>query len=139
VVVGLALGLAFYRARWWKARGTLLRIMGKSAFGSGYDFGMTLFYTTPLIFAGLSVCGSRFKPGCFNIGGRKASSRSGAPRRPVSLAQVWPGFARGRFARGLLAGGWASVCWPGFCWGRDSRLVGAPGRGSHEVIKHHHA
>ena len=39
----------------------------KSAFGSRYDFGVTLYYTTPLIFTGLSVA-IAFHSGLFNIG-----------------------------------------------------------------------
>lgn len=42
-------------------------ILFKSAFGSNYDFGLTLFYATPLIFAGLSVA-IAFHAGLFNIG-----------------------------------------------------------------------
>jgi simple sugar transport system permease protein len=43
-------------------------ILFKSAFGSVYDLGLTLFYTTPLIFCGLSVA-LAFHAGLFNIGG----------------------------------------------------------------------
>jgi ABC-type uncharacterized transport system permease subunit len=42
-------------------------ILFKSAFGSVYDLGLTLFYTTPLIFCGLSVA-IAFHAGLFNIG-----------------------------------------------------------------------
>lgn len=42
-------------------------ILIKSAFGSRYDLGLTLFYTTPLIFTGLSVA-IAFHAGLFNIG-----------------------------------------------------------------------
>jgi len=42
-------------------------ILGKGAFGSGYNLGMTLFYATPLIFTGLSVA-IAFHAGLFNIG-----------------------------------------------------------------------
>ena len=45
----------------------ILTILGKSAFGSPYDLGLTLFYTTSLIFTGLSVC-IAFHAGLFNIG-----------------------------------------------------------------------
>lgn len=44
------------------------RILFQSAFGSSYDLGLTLFYTTPLIFCGLSVA-LAFHAGLFNIGG----------------------------------------------------------------------
>jgi simple sugar transport system permease protein len=43
-------------------------ILIKSAFGSTYDLGMTLSYTAPLIFTGLSVCVG-LRAGLFNIGG----------------------------------------------------------------------
>lgn len=45
----------------------VLLILLKSAFGTRYDFGLTLFYTTPLIFCGLSVAWA-FRVGLFNIG-----------------------------------------------------------------------
>lgn len=46
---------------------TLIRILTKSAFGSQYDLGMTLFYATPLIFTGLAVS-IPLQAGLFNIG-----------------------------------------------------------------------
>jgi len=45
----------------------VMQVLGKSAFGSAYDFGMTLFYSTPLLFTGLSVS-MAFSAGLFNIG-----------------------------------------------------------------------
>lgn len=42
-------------------------ILAKSAFGSPYDLGLTLYYTTGLIFTGLSVSVA-FRAGLFNIG-----------------------------------------------------------------------
>ncbi|AHI04821.1 ABC-type ribose transporter, permease protein [Bdellovibrio bacteriovorus W] len=42
-------------------------ILMRSAFGSNYDFGMTLSYTAPLIFCGLAVA-IGFHAGLFNIG-----------------------------------------------------------------------
>lgn len=45
----------------------ILMILGKSAFGSVYDLGLTLSYTAPLIFCGLSVAVA-FHAGMFNIG-----------------------------------------------------------------------
>src|SRR5579863_6650639 len=66
VALGLALGLA---VTWAAGENpwTVLKILGHSAFGSRYDLGMTLFYTTPLIFTGLSVA-IAFHAGLFNIG-----------------------------------------------------------------------
>ena len=46
----------------------VLYVLLNSSFGSRYDFGMTLSYTTPLIFTGLSVA-LAFHAGLFNIGG----------------------------------------------------------------------
>lgn len=45
----------------------VLKVLAQSAFGSPYDIGMTLFYSTPLIFTGLSVA-IAFHAGLFNIG-----------------------------------------------------------------------
>ena len=42
-------------------------VLTHSAFGSRYDFGMTLFYASPLIFTGLAVA-IPFRAGLFNIG-----------------------------------------------------------------------
>jgi ABC-type uncharacterized transport system permease subunit len=125
VVVGLVLGLGF---TWFAGENPwhVLGILGKSAFGSGYDFGMTLFYTTPLIFAGLAVAVA-FQTGLFNIG------------------------AEGQLTLGALAAGVVGALWPGLPWpvapllaGSAALFTGAlwgaiPGwlrakRGSHEVI-----
>ncbi|MGD0650748.1 MAG: ABC transporter permease [Verrucomicrobiia bacterium] len=125
VVVGLALGLGF---TWFAGESPwhVLQILGKSAVGSNYDFGMTLFYTTPLIFAGLAVAVA-FQAGLFNIG------------------------AEGQLTLGALAVGVVGALWPGLPWpvapllaGLAALLAGTlwgaiPGwlrarRGSHEVI-----
>ncbi len=42
-------------------------ILVKSSVGSPYDLGMTLFYSTPLIFTGLSVAVA-YRAGLFNVG-----------------------------------------------------------------------
>jgi general nucleoside transport system permease protein len=123
--VGLALGLAF---TWFAGENPwhVLQILAKSAFGSRYDFGMTLFYTTPLILAGLSVAVA-FQAGLFNIG------------------------AEGQLTLGALAAGVVGAMWPALPWPVAPALAalaallagtvwGAiPGwlrakRGSHEVI-----
>jgi general nucleoside transport system permease protein len=124
-VVGLALGLSF---TWFAGENPwhVLRILGKSAFGSGYDVGMTLFYTTPLIFTGLAVA-VPFQAGLFNIGaegqltlGALAAAVVGAiwPALPWPLAPVLAGLAA--FFAGAI---WGWI--PG--WLRAKR-------GSHEVI-----
>jgi len=104
----------------------VLSILAKSAFGSGYDFGMSLFYATPLVFTGLSVAFA-FHAGLFNIGaegqltlGALAAAAIGAllPGAPWPLA---PAIA---VAAALMAGTlWGAI--PGWLRAR---------RGSHEVI-----
>jgi ABC-type uncharacterized transport system permease subunit len=104
----------------------VLEILAQGAFGSGYNLGMTLFYTTPLIFTGLSVAVA-FHAGMFNIGaegqltlGALAAGAVGAmwPRLPLPLAPVLAGIAA------LVAGTvWGVI--PGWLRAR---------RGSHEVI-----
>jgi simple sugar transport system permease protein len=125
VVVGLVLGLSF---TWFAGESPwhVLQILGKSAFGSGYDFGMTLFYSTPLIFTGLAVAVA-FHAGLFNIGaegqltlGALAAAVVGAlwPSLPWPAAPILAGLAA------LLAGTiWGAI--PGWLRAR---------RGSHEVI-----
>ncbi|HUJ09586.1 MAG TPA: ABC transporter permease [Verrucomicrobiae bacterium] len=125
VIVGLALGLSF---TWFAGENPwhVLEILIKSAFGSGYDFGMTLFYSTPLIFTGLAVA-VPFQAGLFNIGaegqltlGALAAAAVGAvwPSLPWPVAPLLAGLAA------LLAGTiWGAI--PG--WLRAKR-------GSHEVI-----
>jgi simple sugar transport system permease protein len=125
VALGLAVGLGVTSAAGenpWH----VLMILGKGAFGSGYDFGMTLFYATPLIFTGLSVAVA-FHAGLFNIG------------------------AEGQLTLGALAAAAVGAVWPGLWWplapvlaGLAAVLAGTfwgaiPGwlrarRGSHEVI-----
>ena len=69
----------------------ILQILGKSAFGSSYDVGMTLFYSTPLIFTGLAVA-VPFQAGLFNIG------------------------AEGQLTLGALAAAAVGALWPGLPW-----------------------
>src|SRR5215471_15589802 len=125
LLVGLTLGLT---VAWFAGENPwhVFRILVKSAFGSRYDFGMTLFYSTPLIFTGLSVAVA-FRAGLFNIGaegqltmGALATAIVGAcwPRVPALCAPVLAGLAA------LVAGGiWGTI--PGWLRAR---------RGSHEVI-----
>ena len=125
VALGLALGLAVTRIA-GESPWHVLQILWKSAFGSNYDFGMTLFYSTPLIFTGLAVA-VPFQAGLFNIGaegqltlGALAAAAVGAlwPLMPWPLAPVLATLAA------ILAGTiWGAI--PG--WLRAKR-------GSHEVI-----
>lgn len=125
VVLGLALGLG---VTWLAGENPwhVLEILGHGAFGSRYDFGMTLFYATPLIFTGLSVA-IALHAGLFNIG------------------------AEGQLTLGALAAAAIGAIWPGLPWPVAPVLAmalaiaagtiwgGIPGwlrarRGSHEVI-----
>src|SRR2546430_17234590 len=101
-VLALAVGLAAGLAITWIAGENpwnVLRIIWRGAFGSGYDIGMTLFYSTPLIFTGLSVA-IAFHAGLFNIGaegqltlGALATAAIGAvwPSCPTILAPLLAG------------------------------------------------
>ena len=128
-MIALALGLALGLSVTWLAGENpwhVLLILARSAFGSGYDLGMTLFYSTPLIFTGLSVAFA-FHAGLFNIGaegqltlGALAAAAVGAlwPGAPWPWAPVIAALAA------LLAGSlWGAI--PGWLRAR---------RGSHEVI-----
>lgn len=104
----------------------ILGILFRSAFGSNYDFGLTLFYTVPLIFTGLSVA-LALQAGLLNVGAEgqllvAATTAAGVgvlwPQLPFPFA---PLFA---LSLAILAG----ACWGGLAgWLRASR-------GSHEVI-----
>ena len=128
-ILAAAFGLAVGLGVTWIAGESpwhILRILGKSAFGSSYDFGMTLFYSTPLILTGLAVA-VPFRAGLFNIG------------------------AEGQLTLGALAAAAVGALWPGLPWPVAPALAGLaailagtiwgaiPGwlrakRGSHEVI-----
>src|SRR5215475_1450909 len=89
-ILAVALGLAAGLAVTWAAGENpwhVFVILCKGAFGSRYDFGMTLFYATPLIFTGLSVM-LAFHAGLFNIG------------------------AEGQLTMGALAVAALGACWP---------------------------
>lgn len=125
VIFGLAIGLLITKLA-GEDPFNVLRILGKGAFGSRYDFGMTLFYATPLVLTGLAVA-VPFHAGLFNIGaegqltlGALAAAATGIlfPRCPSVLAPILATLAA--FSAGAL---WAAI--PG--WLRTKR-------GSHEVI-----
>lgn len=125
LVAGLALGSAVAACAGenpWH----IWAVLAKGAFGSRNDVGMTLFYSTPLIFTGLSVA-MAFHAGLFNIGaegqltmGALAAAAAGAllPGVPAFLAP-W------------VAGGLAFL--GGAVWGAVPGWLRAR-RGSHEVI-----
>lgn len=105
---------------------TVFMVLARSAFGSPYDLGLALFYTTSLIFTGLSVS-MAFHAGLFNIG------------------------AEGQLTVATLAAAWFGVAFPnmppsvaplmiaivgvsaGALWGFIPGWLRAV-RGSHEVI-----
>jgi general nucleoside transport system permease protein len=66
VLLGLALGLLVVLVA-GESPWNVLQILVRGAFGSRYDFGMTVFYATPLLLTGLSVA-IAFQCGLFNIG-----------------------------------------------------------------------
>lgn len=104
----------------------ILGILVKSSFGSGYDFGLTLFYMTSLIFTGLSVSVA-FKAGLFNIGAEGQLNFSAISMVVFALAYPnlpFPISLLSIIAVGLLAGA---------LWGVIPGLLKAY-RGSHEVI-----
>lgn len=104
----------------------VLKVLGRSAFGSTYDLAMTLFYTAPLIFTGLSVA-IAFQAGMFNIGaeGQLYMGAFGAAAVGALMPGVpWP-------LAPLLAILACVVC--GGVWGGLAGWLRAR-RGSHEVI-----
>lgn len=125
IIVGLALGLLVTMIA-GESPWHVLSILVKSAFGSRYDFGMTLFYATPLLLTGLAVA-VPLQAGLFNIGGEGqltlgalAAAAVGAlwPSLSWPLAPVFAGLAA--FGAGAS---WGII--PGWLRAR---------RGSHEVI-----
>ena len=125
VALGIILGLLVARIA-GESPIHVMKILVKSAFGSPYDLGVTLFYATPLLLTGLSVA-IALHAGLFNIGaegqlvlGALAAAAVGAlfPDLPWPVAPVFAGTAA--FAAGAF---WGFI--PG--WLRANR-------GSHEVI-----
>lgn len=105
---------------------SVAKILFHSAFGSAYDFGLTLFYTTPLIFTGLSVA-IAFHGGLFNIGaeGQLMMAAAAAAGVGVLFPNVAPIVAP---ATAILV-----ALGAGALWGALAGWLRAV-RGSHEVI-----
>jgi ABC-type uncharacterized transport system permease subunit len=105
----------------------ILSILWHSSFGSGYDFGMTLFYTAPLILTGLAVA-IPFKAGLFNIGGEGQLTMG-------AIAAAWAGVIGAGIGSPVLAVLFASVLafLAGGLWGLLPGFLKSR-RGSHEVI-----
>lgn len=102
------------------------QVLFKSAFGSREDFGWTLYYTTPLIFSGLSVM-MALRAGLFNIGGEGQLlwGAMGAVIVGLQFQGLSPLFGSVACILGalLLGGLWGFI--PGYLRAK---------RGSHEVI-----
>jgi len=124
--VGLMLGLLLCKYA-GESPLKVLRVLYESSFGSGYDFGMTLFYTAPFILTGLSVA-IPFRAGLFNIGaeGQLTMGALGVAAASALMPNLGPSLFAISFA--CLA---AFVC--GGVWGLIPGILKAK-RGSHEVI-----
>jgi len=101
-------------------------ILMKSAFGSMYDLGLTLSYTTPLIFCGLSVAVG-FHAGLFNIGAEGQLTMA-----VVTAAAVGVLFPNIPFPLAPVVAFVAAILMGSF-WGWIAGWLRAY-RGSHEVI-----
>lgn len=104
----------------------ILKILIRSAFGSNYDFGLTLSYATPLIFCGLSVA-IAFHAGLFNIGAEGQLTMATVTTAGVGVLFPQIPFPLAPFIA-VSAGLLTAAIWGGFVgWLRAVR-------GSHEVI-----
>ncbi|WP_413583333.1 ABC transporter permease [Bdellovibrio sp. HCB288] len=101
-------------------------ILLKSAFGSMYDFGMTLSYATPMIFCGLSVA-IGFHAGMFNIGAEGQLTMAA-----VTAAAIGVFFPNVPFPLAPLVAFLGALAVGAF-WGWIVGILKAL-RGSHEVI-----
>ena len=124
-LVGLGAGVALTAL----AGESPLAVMGvvlKSAFGSAYDLGQTLFYATPLLLTGLAVA-VPYRAGLFNIGaeGQLTVGAMATTAAALLLEGAAPGVViPAATVAGALAGG---------LWGGIAGWLKAY-RGSHEVI-----
>lgn len=104
----------------------VLEVLFKSAFGSPYDVGMTLYYATPLLLTGLSVAVA-FQAGLFNIGGEGQLAMGALAAAAVGI--LCPGLSSPLAP--ILASVAAFI--GGAFWGFIPGWLKAR-RGSHEVI-----
>ncbi len=115
----------------------VMRIMVMAAVGTPYDLGMTLVYTTPLIFSGLSVAVA-YRAGLFNIGAEGQLVLGGMAATAVALrfGAQFPQFASSSsfapMAIGMMLCGVAAA----FIGGLTGLITGylRARRGSHEVV-----
>ncbi|MFS4458560.1 ABC transporter permease [Bdellovibrio sp. HCB2-146] len=125
MLIGLAVALlltAFAGENPWN----IFVILMRSAFGSAYDLGLTLSYTTPLIFTGLSVAVA-FHAGLFNVGAEGQLTIATITAAAVGVLVPYIPFPLAPFVAlfaGLVAGA---------IWGLIPGALKAY-RGSHEVI-----
>jgi ABC-type uncharacterized transport system permease subunit len=103
-----------------------LEAIVNGAFGNGYNFGYTLYYSTNFIFTGLAVAVAAHA-GLFNIGGNGQAYIAGLGVIVVALAMQslpwWLTFPATILAGGAVGGLWAFI--PGYLQAK---------RGSHVVI-----
>ena len=103
-----------------------LEAIVNGAFGNGYNFGYTLYYSTNFIFTGLAVAVAAHA-GLFNIGGNGQAYIAGLGVIVVALAMQalpwWLTFPAAILAGGAVGGLWAFI--PGWLQAK---------RGSHVVI-----
>lgn len=103
-----------------------LEAIVNGAFGNGYNFGYTLYYSTNFIFTGLAVAVAAHA-GLFNIGGNGQAYIAGLGVIVVALAMQalpwWLTFPAAILAGGAVGGLWAFI--PGYLQAK---------RGSHVVI-----
>lgn len=125
VLVGLVIGMIFVKIV-GESPWNVFKVLVNGAFGTRYDFGLTLFYAVSLVFTGLAVA-IPFHAGLFNIGaegqlvmGALAAAAVGAVFPNVS----WP-------LAPLLAS--AAAFSGGALWGAIPGWLRAK-RGSHEVV-----
>ncbi len=104
----------------------VLSVLLHSSFGSSYDFGLVLFYTTSLIFTGLAVC-LPFQAGLFNIGAEGQLTMGALTMAAVGI--LWPQLGLPWAPLLAVSAGFSVAALWGFIpgWLRASR-------GSHEVI-----
>jgi len=125
VAVGLALGVS---VTWFAGESpwNVLKILFVAAFGTRYDFGMTLFYSTPLVLTGLSVA-IPFQAGLFNIGAEGQLALGALAAAAVGVLLPHVPFPLAPLLAALVAFG------AGALWGALPGYLRAK-RGSHEVI-----
>ncbi|NDE15149.1 ABC transporter permease [bacterium] len=112
-------------------------VMLNAGFGTAYDVGMTLVYTTPLIFTGLSVAVA-YRAGLFNIGaeGQLVLGAMAATAAALGIGSVFPGLADASSAGPRVIAMLVCALAAATAGGLAGLLVGylRARRGSHEVV-----